>query len=500
MNLDDACMYLNISPDDDDLNLDEIKRNYHDKLEIYNPEKFSSGTPEYIKAQEMRNNLNEAYSFLLNAYSQIYGENQSQTHNNLFLKLAAFSSIVIILCFAVSAFLLYKYNANSTPQSVTQNFSNSNSEEYSRILRELEELRAKTQTQAQKQPPQKIVNTPANYADLVERVMPSIVLIETDNSRGSGFFVSSKGEILTNYHVIKNAYNIRVSTKEGKKFNAQIKDYDSNNDMALIIINSSATPFLKISPVLPRQGESVIAIGNPKGLEGTVSNGIISAFRENNKWVQFTAPISPGSSGGALINLRGEVVGMPTQYMTEGQNLNFAVAPTLLNNFFKTAQKNNSLRRTQTQTQKNQNFSRDNKKISLPNSRGFNSIKWNATFSSIERTLNKELESINNSEILFTAGEIYKAFRANLDVIVCYTFDNYKLKGVIFIPRISEYNAESTINKLIRELSDIYGSPISRGYGNDDGFNTIWKDSNMVIMLLYQEASSILAVMFTPFL
>ena len=493
MNLDDACMYLNISPDDEDLNLDEIKRNYYDKLAIYNPEKFSRGSPEYIKAQEMRNNLNEAYNFLLNAYSQIYGENQAQNNNNLFLKLALVSSLVIILCFAVSAFLLYKYkfSENITPAPVTQN--SSNSEDYSRILRELEELRAKTQTQ--QQPPQKIVNTPANYADLVERVMPSIVLIETDNSRGSGFFVSSKGEILTNYHVIKNAHNIRVSTRDNKKFTAQIKDYDSKNDMALIVINSGSTPFLKISQVLPRQGESVIAIGNPKGLEGTVSNGIISAFRENNKWVQFTAAISPGSSGGALINLRGEVVGMPTQYMTEGQNLNFAVAPTLLNNFFKTAQNNNSVRRTQTQK-----ISREGEKISLPNSRGFNSIKWNSTFSSIESAINSELNPMNDSEILFTSGKIYKAFKANFDVIVGYAFDNYKLKGVMLVPHVSEFNAESTINKIIRELSDIYGSPLSQGYDNDDEFNTIWKDSNMAVMLLYQESSSTLIVMFTPFL
>ena len=68
-----------------------------------------------------------------------------------------------------------------------------------------------------------------------------------------------------------------------------------------------------------------MAVGNPKGYEGTVSNGIISAFRENNTWIQFTAPISQGSSGGALINLRGEVVGMPTKLRTDGQNLNFAI-------------------------------------------------------------------------------------------------------------------------------------------------------------------------------
>lgn len=107
-------------------------------------------------------------------------------------------------------------------------------------------------------------------------------------------------------------------------------------------VNTSyALPYLKISKVLPKQGEAVIAIGNPQKLKGTVSNGIVSAIREfdNNIWVQFTAPISRGSSGGALINLNGEVVGMPTLIGTAeaAQNLNFAVAPTVLTQFLNSA-------------------------------------------------------------------------------------------------------------------------------------------------------------------
>ena len=270
MNLDDACMYLNISPDDDDLNLDEINRNYNSKLKLYDPAKFSPDSPEHVKALHMRKNLHEAYNFLLDVHSQIYGSNNKSGNNNLFWKLAFVSSLVIILCFAVSAFLFYKYN-NQTPTP------SNNSNEYSQIMRELEQLRRMTQNQNQApKPPQ----APANYADLVERVMPSIVLIETDNAKGSGFFVSAKGDILTNFHVVSNAERIRVTTRDGKKFNARVKDYDSENDMALIAIESrSATPFLHISPVLPRQGEAVIAIGNPRGYDGTVSNGIISAFR-----------------------------------------------------------------------------------------------------------------------------------------------------------------------------------------------------------------------------
>jgi hypothetical protein len=169
--------------------------------------------------------------------------------------------------------------------------------------------------------------------------MPSIVMIRTDvGSAGSGFFVSDKGDILTNWHVIRGAGRIIVTPQNGMQTSAQLKDYDRAKDIALLKVNASDhVPYLKISPTLPRQGEAVIAVGNPRGYEGTVSNGIISAFREHNTIIQFTAPISQGSSGGALINLKGEVVGMPTKLRTDGQNLNFAIASPVLAKFLESA-------------------------------------------------------------------------------------------------------------------------------------------------------------------
>ena len=491
MNLDNACMYLNISPDDEDLNLDEINRNYHDKLNLYDPAKFSPDSPEHVKALQMRKNLHEAYNFLLEAYSQIYGSNNKSGNNNLFWKLAFLSSLVIILCFAVSAFLFYKYN-NQPPTPAPSN----NSNEYSQIMRELEQLRRMTQNnnQAPKPAPTPTpapAQTPANYADLVERVMPSIVLIETDNnSRGSGFFVSAKGDILTNYHVISNAGRIRVTTRDGKKINARVKDFDSENDMALIAIESrSATPFLQISPVLPRQGEAVIAIGNPRGYDGTVSNGIISAFRENNKWVQFTAPISPGSSGGALINLQGQVVGMPTQYRTDGQNLNFAVAPTLLNNFFKTAQNNS--RRQPASRRENNTISRNNNNISLPNSRGFQGLRWGASFSSVERAINAELEAVNKSDTLFSINKIYNTFRAKIDVIIAYGFENYRLRSIFLLPTTVNDSIKYTI---IKELTDIYGIAQEYKRGNDE-FAYLWSSEKFGVLLKHDLNSIIVQFM-----
>lgn len=178
-----------------------------------------------------------------------------------------------------------------------------------------------------------------DYSELVKKVLPAVVKIKTESGSGSGFFVSDKGEILTNYHVIENARKVSVILNSGEVYSAWIQDVDGERDMALLTVNMKSPHFLNISSKLPRQGETIMVAGNPQGLDFTVSNGIISAFRGNNTWVQFTAPVSPGSSGGALVNINGEVVGMPTFGYVNGQNLNFAIASTVLREFIGTARR-----------------------------------------------------------------------------------------------------------------------------------------------------------------
>ena len=326
MTPDEACIYLGISPDDEDLDIEQIERNYETKTAIYDPRRFNPDTHEYREAKRMRANVEEAYEYLREAYYEIYGQEEEETpeepqpvrKSNTLLKLAL--AMTAITAMTLGYFL---YTAKTPPKD---------DRDYARVLEELEQLRARTEI------PTFQSNSAPDYADLVERVMPSIVIIRTDRGTGSGFFVSSAGDILTNWHVIQDAGYITVTPQNGNSLTASLKDYDAKRDMALLTVKTQyPVKFLKISPTLPRQGEAVIAIGNPKGLSGTVSNGIVSAFRENNTWVQFTAPISPGSSGGALINLRGEVVGMPTKLRTDGQNLNFAIAPGILSRFFQSA-------------------------------------------------------------------------------------------------------------------------------------------------------------------
>lgn len=102
----------------------------------------------------------------------------------------------------------------------------------------------------------------------------------------------------------------------------------SEHDLALVKFAAHGVPFLRprnTGPI-PAEGDKVIVIGNPSGLTGTVSEGIISAFRENGSVIQINAPISPGSSGSPVLDGNGKVIGVATSQNQKGQNLNFAIA------------------------------------------------------------------------------------------------------------------------------------------------------------------------------
>ncbi len=171
---------------------------------------------------------------------------------------------------------------------------------------------------------------------LVKLIKPSAVAIETFDangkiiSRGSGFFIS-KNHIITNRHVIEKSSRVEIHLLNGKKYTASgVVAIDGEGDLAVLQVEvppESAFP-LTVSPETPQEGESILVIGNPYGLEGSVSNGIVSAVREfpnYGKIIQITAPISPGSSGSPVVNMRGQVIGVATLQAAEGQSLNFAV-------------------------------------------------------------------------------------------------------------------------------------------------------------------------------
>jgi len=170
--------------------------------------------------------------------------------------------------------------------------------------------------------------------DIFANVSPAIVYIATKTPQGeeylgSGFIVGSNGVIATNYHVIYSAKQINVRLKNGDIYPVTgVIYHDVIRDVCILKIDANNLPIVTLGDAHDLKiGETVYCIGNPLGLEYSFSDGMLSGMRDQKgaKWLQFTAPISPGNSGGPLLNSRGEAVGVVTFLMLGGQNLNFAL-------------------------------------------------------------------------------------------------------------------------------------------------------------------------------
>jgi S1-C subfamily serine protease len=159
------------------------------------------------------------------------------------------------------------------------------------------------------------------------------------NVTGSGVIVSPDGKILTNLHVVQNASNITVTLHNRENFTAKIIAKDNFSDLAILKIAKDNLPTIKFGDANKmRTGDWVVAIGNQFGLGHTVSHGLISGLKREAKgfasfgaktgavrFIQTDAPINPGSSGGPLLNLQGEVIGINTFIRDDAQNIGFAI-------------------------------------------------------------------------------------------------------------------------------------------------------------------------------
>ncbi len=148
---------------------------------------------------------------------------------------------------------------------------------------------------------------------------------------GTGFFVGSEGYVVTNQHVLEAVVNAVVRTVDGKSYPVDaIVARDRFADLVLVRVKAAGAPVrsLPLAGSPPEVGERILVIGSPLGLEQTVTDGIVSSLRDLPGYgavLQISAPISPGSSGSPVVNLRGEVVGVATFHYERGQNLNFAM-------------------------------------------------------------------------------------------------------------------------------------------------------------------------------
>jgi hypothetical protein len=180
------------------------------------------------------------------------------------------------------------------------------------------------------QPAQPAAHATLTPAQIAARALPAVVTMRTEQVLGTGFVVRADGWIATNLHVVVGGPQAKVTLRDGRELDVvEVLNASMDYDLVLVRVEAKGLPTLTLGDSdAMRPGDPVVAIGNPMGLEDTVSNGLVSGRRKLDAGVellQVSAPISPGSSGGPLINDRGEVIGIAEQVLVEGQNLNFGV-------------------------------------------------------------------------------------------------------------------------------------------------------------------------------
>lgn len=172
---------------------------------------------------------------------------------------------------------------------------------------------------------------------LIKQIQPAVVTVMGYDAQGritrlgSGFFINQGGHLITNVHVVAGASRAEVKTRDGARYplKAVVAENRGFDLIKFAVEVPQGVPhFLAVSASLPEVGERVLVVGSPLGLEQTVSDGMVSGIRTfpgRGQIMQISAPISPSSSGGPVVNLKGEVLGVATFQMGRGQNLNFAV-------------------------------------------------------------------------------------------------------------------------------------------------------------------------------
>ena len=165
-----------------------------------------------------------------------------------------------------------------------------------------------------------------NLPQLVENLSPSVVTIFTQGGLGSGVVYSADGLILTNEHVVRGATTVEVGFADGQRVEGTVKASDAVTDLALVQAKRTGLPKPTYQSTLPKVGEGALVLGSPLGFENTATAGIISGLHRSIPGsasnslslvdlIQTDAPISPGNSGGAVINMRGEVIGISEAYI-----------------------------------------------------------------------------------------------------------------------------------------------------------------------------------------
>jgi len=253
------------------------------------------------------------------------------------IMIGSFTSVVIIALIINSVFLYIlfarlDYNVNQIDSEITELKIDTQSKinELTQNIINTQESLGQTINSLDTELSQLKASTSADFSGIIEDAIPGVVTIRTDVAQGTGFIIDEQGYIVTNAHVLSGGRKIYAITSEQKAITAELIGYNENFDVALLNIPGTYS-FLELDDSDSVQvGENVIAIGNPLGLQFSVSEGIVSAIHrpgpnEEEAYIQTDAALNPGNSGGPLINKKGKVIGINNFKIGDGESLGFAL-------------------------------------------------------------------------------------------------------------------------------------------------------------------------------
>lgn len=168
-----------------------------------------------------------------------------------------------------------------------------------------------------------------DFSKIIEKALKAVVSVRTNTGVGSGVIVDERGYVVTNYHVIDGATSAGVLTYDEELHQVALVAIDANRDLALLQIFNGTFTFMGFADSdMAKVGQNVIAIGNPGGLDFTVTEGIVSALDrevEGKKYIQTDVPINPGNSGGPLVDTSGRILGINQKKISGFEGLGFAI-------------------------------------------------------------------------------------------------------------------------------------------------------------------------------
>jgi len=169
-----------------------------------------------------------------------------------------------------------------------------------------------------------------DFSQIIEESIPGVVTVRTDINQGTGFIISEDGFVITNAHVLSQAKKVETWNYEQRVFKTSFVGYDATLDLALLKVLGEFDPLELANSDNVDVGEGVVAIGNPLGLQFSVSQGIISGVHRKGPnglsvYIQTDAALNPGNSGGPLIDSNGKVVGINNFKSASGESLGFAL-------------------------------------------------------------------------------------------------------------------------------------------------------------------------------